>query len=331
MLSRVADSVFWLSRYVERAENVARFIEVNMHLSLDLGESASQQWGPLVNITGDHEEFAKRYGEPTREKVWQFLTFDRKNPNSILSCLSSARENARTIRGTLPSLLWEELNKFYLYVRSAATEDSFENAPVFLEQVKLGSYLFVGLTESVMSRNEAWHFSRLGRNIERADKTSRILDVKYFILLPTTKDVGTPLDVIQWAALLKSASALEMYRQVRGRITPVDVVEFLMLNTEFPRSIRSCLARAEESLRFISGNPGTTTPAINLLSELGSQFDFPQAGDIIQSGLHEFIDRFQANLLAVDGAIYDAFFAKKPLASTEPSPALPELSPARGQ
>lgn len=318
MLSRVADSVFWLSRYVERAENVARFIEVNMHLSLDLGESVSQQWGPLVNITGDHEEFAKRYGEPTREKVWQFLTFDRKNPNSILSCLSSARENARTIRGTLPSLLWEELNKFYLYVRGAATDDSFENASSFLEEVKLGSYMFVGLTESVMSRNEAWHFSRLGRNIERADKTSRILDVKYFILLPTSHDVGTPLDVIQWAALLKSASALEMYRQVRGRITPVDVVEFLMLNTEFPRSIRSCLARAEESLRFIIGAPGSTaTPALQLLLELRSQFDFPQAGDIIQSGLHEFIDRFQANLLAVDGAIFDAFFAKKPLASSE--------------
>lgn len=318
MLSRVADSVFWLSRYVERAENVARFIEVNMHLSLDLGESVAQQWGPLVNITGDHEDFAKRYGEPTREKVWQFLTFDRKNPNSILSCLSAARENARTIRGTLPSLLWEELNKFYLYVRSAAKEDSFENASSFLEEVKLGSYMFVGLTESVMSRNEAWHFSRLGRNIERADKTSRILDVKYFILLPSSHDVGTPLDVIQWAALLKSASALEMYRQVRGRITPVEVVEFLMLNSEFPRSIRSCLARAEESLRFIIGAPGSAvTPAQQLLMDLQSQFDFPQAGDIIQSGLHEFIDRFQANLLAVDGAIFDAFFAKKPLASTE--------------
>jgi len=321
MLSRVADSVFWLSRYVERAENVARFIEVNIHLSLDLGESIVQQWAPLVNITGDHEDFSKRYGEPTREKVWQFLTFDRKNPNSILSCLSYARENARTIRGTLPSLLWEELNKFYLFVRAAATEDSFEHAAAFLETVKLGSYLFVGLMESVMSRNEAWHFARLGRNLERADKTSRILDVKYFILLPTSRDVGTPLDVIQWSALLKSASALEMYRQVRGRITPVEVVDFLMLNPEFPRSIRSCLARTEESLRFISDIPrGTTTPAIKLLSELRSQFDFPQAGDIIQTGLHEFIDRFQENLLAVDGAIFDAFFAKKPYAAIEPSP-----------
>lgn len=317
MLSREADSVFWLSRYVERAENVARFIEVNMHLTLDLGDSMDAQWEPLVATTGDHEDFNATYGTPTRENVWQFLTFNRKNPNSILSCLSSARENARTIRGALPSMLWEELNKFYLFVRGAATENTFDNASSFLEQVKISSHLIVGITESIMSQTEAWHFARLGRMLERADKTSRILDVKYFILLPTTQDVGTPIDIIQWSALLKSASALEMYRRVRGRITPQDVIDFLMLNREFPRSVRACLVKAEESLRAISGVPDGTfeNRAEKLLGRLRAEFDYTHATDIMNAGLHEFIDRFQISLNHVDRAIFETFFATK---SVEP-------------
>lgn len=314
MLSRVADSVFWLSRYVERAENVARFLDVNMHLTLDLGDSVSQQWEPLVATTGDHGEFAEQYGTATRDSVWQFLTFDRKNPNSIVSCLYSARENARTIRGSLPSEVWEELNKFYLFVRGAGVANSLENANQFLNEVKRYSQLLVGIMESLMSRNEAWHFGRMGRNLERADKTSRILDVKYFILLPTTTEVGTPLDVIQWSALLKSASALEMYRRVRGRIAPDHVVGFLMLDRDFPRSVRYCLSRAEESLRAITGSPEGTfqLKTEKLLGRLRAEFEFTQAADIIQAGLHEFIDRFQLSLNEVDAAIFDSFFATQP-------------------
>ena len=315
MLSRVADSVFWLSRYVERAENVARFLDVNMHMTLDLGDSISQQWEPLVATTGDHGEFAEQYGSVTRDSVWQFLTFDHKNTNSIVSCLYSARENARTIRGSLPSEVWEELNKFYLFVRSADVANALENANHFLSEVKRYSQLLVGIMDSLMSRNEAWHFGRMGRNLERADKTSRILDVKYFILLPTTTEIGTPLDVIQWSALLKSASALEMYRRLRGRIAPEHVVGFLMLDRDFPRSVRYCLSRAEESLRAITGSPEGTFQfrSEKLLGQLRSEFEFTQASDIIQAGLHEFIDRFQLSLNEVDAAIFDRFFAAQPL------------------
>lgn len=315
MLSRVADSVFWLSRYVERAENVARFLDVNMHLTLDLGDSISQQWEPLVAITGDHEIFAERHGRATRDSVWQFLTFDRKNPNSIVSCLYSARENARTIRGSLPSEVWEELNKFYLFVRGADVANALENTSQFLNEVKRYSQLLVGIMESLMSRNEAWHFARMGRNLERADKTSRILDVKYFILLPTTTEVGTPLDVIQWSALLKSASALEMYRRVRGRIAPEHVVGFLMLDRDFPRSVRYSLSRAEESLRAVTGSPDGTfhLRAEKLLGRLRAEFEFTQATDIISAGLHEFIDRFQFSLNEVDAAIFNNFFATQPV------------------
>jgi uncharacterized alpha-E superfamily protein len=321
MLSRVADSVFWLSRYVERAENVARFLDVNMHLTLDLGDSVDQQWDPLVATTGDHAEFAERYGQASRDNVWRFLTFDLENPNSIVSCLYSARENARTIRGSLPSELWEELNKFYLFVRGAAVSDAIERSNEFLSEVKRYSHLFVGITEALMSHNEAWHFARMGRTLERADKTSRILDVKYFILLPTTSEVGTPVDVIQWSALLKSASALEMYRRVRGRIAPEHVVDFLMLNREFSRSVRFCLNRAEGSLRAITGSPEGTfqTRSEQLLGRLRAEFDFTNAADIIQVGLHEFIDRFQLSLIGVDQAIFENFLA------------MPSTTPAAGQ
>ena len=204
MLSRVADSVFWMSRYVERAENVARFIDVNLFLTLDLGAGHGSQWAPLVYTTGDHTGFLERFADFTQEQVIEFLAFDPKNPNSILSCLRLARENARTVREMISSAMWEEINKFYLMVSSAAADPSKIHSMFdFFNQVKLSSHLLQGVTDATMSHGEAWHFARIGRLIERADKTSRILDVKYFLLLPTVAEVGTPLDTIQWAALLE--------------------------------------------------------------------------------------------------------------------------------
>src|SRR5437868_1556190 len=219
MLSRVADSVFWMARYIERAENVARFIDVNHNLSLELGDELGDQWAPLVYTTGDHEGFFKRYKEATRANVQRFLAFDKENPNSILSCVSSARENARTAREIISSDMWEELNRFYLMVREAVREGGKSDHD-FFAQIKRSSHLLIGTTDSTMSHGEAWHFARMGRLLERAEKTSRIVDVKYFILLPKASDVGTTLDVTQWSALLRSTSALEMYRRSHGRIAP---------------------------------------------------------------------------------------------------------------
>src|SRR5262245_23406652 len=271
MLSRVANSVYWMHRYIERAENVARFIDVNINLTLDLGESMKEQWGPLVDTTGDRPAFEKRFGQPTRENVWEFLTFDKDNPNSIVACLRAARENARSIREIIPSEMWEELNKAYLMVRGTETAEALDHPHDFLEKVKISSQLMLGMTDSVMSRGEAWHFAQLGRLLERADKTSRILDVKYFILLPSSAEVGTPLDLIQWSALLKSASAFQMYHRSRGRITPSQVADFLILDRQFPRAMRFCLNHAEQSLHCITGSPrgAGTTPAEQYLSVLG--------------------------------------------------------------
>jgi uncharacterized alpha-E superfamily protein len=315
MLSRVANSVYWMNRYIERAENVARFIDVNINLTLDLGDSMKEQWGPLVDTTGDRAVFEKRFGQPARESVWEFLTFDKENPNSIVSCFRAARENARSIREIIPSEMWEELNKAYLLVRGTDMAVALDHPHEFLGQVKVSSQLMLGMTDSAMSRGEAWHFAQLGRLLERADKTSRILDVKYFILLPSTAEVGTPLDLIQWSALLKSASAFQMYHRSRGRITPSQVADFLILDRQFPRAMRFCLNHAEQSLHCITGSPrgAGTTPAEQHLSVLGSQFDFAYIDDIIEEGLHEFVDRFQTRLNLVDDAVFQTFFAARPV------------------
>ncbi|MFM1770234.1 MAG: hypothetical protein RJA22_2763 [Verrucomicrobiota bacterium] len=320
MLSRVADSIYWMSRYVERAENVARFIDVNLQLMLDAPSGESQQWAPLVNTTGDHEEFARRWGEGTQERVIHFLTFDEQNPNSILSCVRAARENARTVREIISSEMWLQLNTFYLKVTEAARNQAaaLANPHEFFTGIKNNNHLFNGITAATMTHGEPWHFFHMGRMLERADKTSRILDVKYFLLLRSASDVGTPFDDIQWAAVLRSASAFEMYRKKHGRIAPRGVVEFLLLDREFPRAIHFSLLAARDSLHRLTGTPlGTFRHAPEkLLGILCSDLAFTGVDEIIHGGLHEYLDDLQTRMNQVGAGIFDTFFAlKSPQAS----------------
>jgi uncharacterized alpha-E superfamily protein len=314
MLSRVAESIHWMSRYVERAENVARFIHVNLNLMLDLPVGSTQQWQPLVDTTGDSRQFAKRYGESTEHNVIHFLTLDGDNINSIASCLRLARENARSVREVISSEMWEQLNELYLRVSAAAARGSGLSDPQeFFTSVKTSSLLFAAVTDGTMTHNEGWHFCRLGRELERADKTSRILDVKYFLLLPTVADVGTTAEDIQWAAVLRSASAFEMYRKRHGRIAPDRIAEFLLLDPDFPRAIRHALMAARESVHAISGTaPGMfRNSAERLLGELCSELAYAQIEDIIAGGLHEYLDRLQTKMNRVSDGIFETFFATR--------------------
>jgi uncharacterized alpha-E superfamily protein len=316
MLSRVANSIYWMSRYLERAENVARFIDVNLNLSLDMPRELGEQWAPLVNITGDRELFAKRYDEATRANVMRFLTFDRENPNSILSCVRHARENARSVREIISSEMWEQANHFYLMVKSAAENKStFESPHDFYTSVKMESHLFDGITDATMSHGEAWHFLQVGELLERADKTSRILDMKYFILLPDEHVVGAAIDNIQWSALLKSASALEMYRKHAKQIDPVKVADFLLLNRDFPRSVLSCLSRAAQSLHAITGSQGERFSNVTeqRLGKLLAELNYTRIDEIIIGGLHEFLDGLQSRLNQIDDAIFETYFTLRPL------------------
>src|SRR3984893_15361138 len=314
MLSRAADSTYWLSRYIERAENVARFIDVNLNLMLDLPVGSAQQWQPLVDITADTAAFEKRYGAATQQNVVEFLTFDADNVNSIWSCIRAARENARSVREIISSAMWEQLNGFYLLINSAAeSAGSLRDPHDVFTSVKMSSHQFSGVTDATMTHNEGWHFSRLGRPMESADKTSRILDVKYFLLLPTVADVGTTFDDIQWAAVLRSASAFEMYRKRHGRISPDRIVEVLLVDAEFPRAVRCCLMAARESVHAISGTPAGMfrNPVEQLLGELCSELAYVQVDDLISAGLHEYLDQLQTRMNRVSTGIRETFFATR--------------------
>lgn len=320
MLSRVADSIYWLNRYVERAENVARFIEVNLNLLLDSPSGTTQQWEPIILTTGDLPLFQKRHGQATAEKVVQFLSFDSAYPNSIVSCLRLARENARSIREVISSEMWQQVNAFYLMVTEVAQTGSLSDLSAvlkFFEEVKLQSHLFAGVMDATMTHNEGWHFGQIGRLIERADKTARILDVKYFILLPSVNYVGSTLDELQWMALLKSASAYEMYRKQGGhRISPNAVAEFLVLDTEFPRSVRSCIIEAERSLHQITGTPVGTwrIPVERTMGRLRSDLDYITIDEIFEMGLHEYLDGLQSRMNEIGAKIFETFFALQPVA-----------------
>jgi uncharacterized alpha-E superfamily protein len=316
MLSRVADHIYWMSRYIERAENIARFIDVNLHLMLDLEIDLHQQWEPMVSITGDHEWFKEKYGEATQQNVLRFLTLDRDYSNSIVSCLFQARENARSIREIISSEMWEHVNEFSHFVSGSGAAGRLLYQPHdFFTQVKTYSHLYVGLSEGTFSHGEGWHFGRMGRFLERADKTSRILDVKYFILLPEMEYVGTAYDNAQWASVLKSASGLEMYRKRFHRIAPAQVANFLLFDREFPRSIQYCLNQALESIHKITGTPSGThsNPAERLLGRLLAELNYSDIGEIFQRGLHAYLDDFQAKLNTVGDGIFNTFFALRPV------------------
>ncbi len=320
MLSRVANSIYWLNRYIERAENVARFLEVNVNLMLDIPNGIEQQWQPLVTTTGDRAFFEEHYGKATAENVIQFLTFDQQYPNSIFSCWQKARENARSVREIISSEMWSEVNATHQMVADASKDLSISDLSDFLEQVKQASHSFVGTTDATLSRNEAWHFGRMGRFLERADKTSRILDVKYYVLLPSATDVGTLLDELGWIALLKSASAYEMYRQSsqQHRVTPAGVSGFLILDAEFPRSIQFCLWQAEQSLHRITGTPlgSWHIPIERALGRLRSEMEYLMIDEIIDRGIHEYLDQLQQQMNEVNHGIYETFFALTPLEDT---------------
>jgi uncharacterized alpha-E superfamily protein len=308
MLSRVADSIYWMSRNVERAENLARFIDVTFNLILDLPEGSAEQWGPLIYATGDQDYFHEHYGRPSQDTVIRFLAFDPNYSNSIASCIRLARENARSIREAISSEMWESLNNFYHMVKAASRNPGHQQAPLeFCHEVKTASHLFNGITDGTMSHGEGWHFARLGRMLERADKTSRILDVKYFMILPN-QEQGS-VDELQWSSVLRSVSGLQMFRKRHHGITPQRVVGFLALDRLFPRAIMHCIDAANDSLHAISGSPVNTfwNAAEKSMGKLRSELAYVQVSEILASGLHEFLDSLQTRMNDVGTAIYDTF------------------------
>ncbi len=313
MLSRVADSIYWMRRYLERAEHIARILDVNFHLSLD-SALFEKQWSPLISTLGDENWFFEHYSEANKENVIHCLTCDRNYPNSIASCVSKARENAKAIKDVISSDMWTVLNKFYLNLHTMG-DTRLPSLSEVLNSCRLWSQFFEGVCNNTLSRNEGWHFARLGGLLERADNISRILDMKYYVLFPAITYVGTSVDMMHWSAILKSASAFEMYKKKWARISTEGVISFLVLDLEFPRSIRYCLKEMDKSLHALSGSPLGTfeNKAEKLLGQLRSELDFLNAVEIIQEGLHEFLDRTQKQLNDIGESLYESFFMPSPL------------------
>lgn len=338
MLSRVAEAIYWISRYCERAENVARFIKVNYSLTLDSSASQlSPQWMPLVYTSGDQDDFNERYTDGSRANVLQFLILDPKNPNSIYSCISKARETARTVREILPDSLWEQINRFYLVVKEASEDpETINNAYQFCQSVYLSNFLLVGISDSCMPRDETWHFFQVGRYIERADKTSRIVDVQYYLLLPQSTQVGSPIDIVRWSSLLKSVEALNVYHRNRGRIIPKKVADFLIFDAHFPRSIQYCILQAHAHLKAIRQSAGIEIVESTemMARRISDHLKATEIEQVIEGGMHDFIDQFQVSLNELGHEIFLNFFdvkRTKEHQSSSNSPSRPAQSQTQSQ
>ncbi|WP_404418094.1 alpha-E domain-containing protein [Marinospirillum sp.] len=243
MLSRVAENIYWLARYLERAEDMARLISVNSHLLLDFPHATKLGWDSLINITSTEELFEKHYTRPDETSVLQFLCGDRRYGSSIIASLANARENLRTTREILPREIWEEVNQLYLNI-AAKVESGVtpRNRDSFLKQVIRSCQTVTGLIEGTLSHTQTRTFLTLGRSLERADMTTRIIDVRSANLLPKTAEDLKPFENLQWMSVLKSLTGFQMYRQqVRLRVRGPDVLRFLIQDTAFPRAVACSL------------------------------------------------------------------------------------------
>jgi uncharacterized alpha-E superfamily protein len=309
MLSRTASTLYWMSRYLERAEAVARLLDVNLTLNLDLSGGEDEAWEAVVTTTGDLEPFLKKHGAIARNAALSFLAFDLENPNSVASCVHLARENARTVREHLPSEAWESINALYLQLREASSQPSggLGSLDQSLGAVRTAGRQLDGLLATALIRDEGWQFCRLGQNMERADQTSRLVDVQHALLEGRHGEAGHEL---RWEAVLNCASALTMYRRRHGGTDGEKVAQFLLLDGAFPRSVAFCLRSAEESLRAINGTPAGqfSNSAEKALGRLAADLRYTEIGDVLKDTVHAWVDHFQERLNAVAESVRLEYF-----------------------
>jgi len=316
MLSRVANSLYWMSRYIERAENIARIVDVNLQLLLDLRDlnekRLAEHWLPIVQTTGDEEQFFALHKKATAQNVTEFLVFQLDNPNSLVSSICQARENARMVRDQVTVEYWEELNRLYWFVKTPQARQVWRESPSdFFQQIKASSLHLIGLAYSTLNRNEGWWFMEAGKFIERADKTSRILDLRYASL----PEKGAPKtvsqeDALEWSAILRSCSAWDAYKSIHGaEVNPMLVADFLLLSPDFPRSVRFSANRLNLSLRVISGVPEGRfcNEAEKLAGRLLAEFQFTDINEVFHQGLHQYLDILQLKLNNIGAELFNAY------------------------
>jgi uncharacterized alpha-E superfamily protein len=293
MLSRIADSLFWLARYIGRAEDTARILDVTFHTLLEQApQPHGVRWEPILSMAGEETLFRQLYTEPTAHNVFEFLAFNPDNPSSIMQCITKARENARTIRDRISREMWEDLNSLYLTLgRFDPHEETAAGPHRFCGRVIFGSHRFHGVSDATLPHDEGWDFLRVGWALERAEMTARLVDVQYRNLLALSSGDTTP-DSHQWMAVLKSVGAYEAYhRQYHSPIEPARVAEMLILNSQHPRSIRFCVTEMQTSLRAISNTaPGSyANEAERLTGKVLERLRYSRIDEILDDGLHPYL------------------------------------------
>lgn len=311
MLSRVANTLYWMVRYVERADNLARLIDVNQQLLLDSERLDSDRlrgfWQPIILSTGDEEAFSTCYDRAGSAEVIRFLTDDPRNPNSITSCIALARENARTVRDQLSDGLWEELNELYLFTRSGEAGGLIaSDPPRYYENIRRSAVTFHGIASSTTPRGEQWDFMELGRYLERADKTTRFLDVASY--LPDEADGGHAA-ALHWPAILRSCGALGAFRAFERGITARGVVDFLVFSKTFPRSVRFCVEKMDVCLHRISGTQRGSfiNDAERESGRLLADLNFGVTDDAFAMGLHGYLDALQERFNRIGEAVFESY------------------------
>ncbi|MCX2862338.1 alpha-E domain-containing protein [Paucibacter sp. PLA-PC-4] len=292
MLSRTADHLFWLARYMERAENTARMLDVNYQTSLlpQSPEVAEQGWRALLSISELTQDYQDRYGEIDAKRVKDFIVRDERNPSSIISCLRAARENARAVRGALTTEAWETTNQTWLEFKRLIADGLLLRDPSALfEWVKFRSHLSRGVTVGTMLQDEAFNFLRIGSFLERADNTARLLDVKF--QAPEGGASSSAYDFYHWSAILRSVSAFEIYRKVYSNvIQPEKVAELLILRSNMPRSLAHCLSRLVDNLDRVANEHSGETQ--RQAGRLHAELAYGRIDEILAGGMHEFLDQF---------------------------------------
>jgi uncharacterized alpha-E superfamily protein len=306
MLSRVASNLCWFGRYLERAENTARIINVNSNLMLDLPKSISLGWEPIVDILSYRDLFYSNHKEAVERNVINFMVADLKNQGSIISALSAARENARTIREIIPREAWEQINELFTYAKENCQKAQARRSRYgFLNEIIRSNQTITGILAGTMTHDEGYQFLRMGRNLERADMTTRIIDVRSASLLQETETSQSAFENLQWMSVLKSLTAYQMYRrEVRLRIRRPDVLKFLLLEDRFPRSLLHTLQQVEECLKKLPNNE----EAIMQIRVVENQLLEANPQTLIQEKLHDFIDDMQLGLNTIFDKINQTYF-----------------------
>jgi uncharacterized alpha-E superfamily protein len=324
MLARDADSVYWMSRYVERAEHIARVLLVNTNLLMDVGELAPElaerQWQTVLSILrgGElsplpaHEPASPLavHDVPLAARVAQHMTFNTENPNSLFNCIGRARENARGVRETISAEMWENLNTLYWTLRDAPAR--FDESPEDVyRQVMIGSMLFQGLTDQTMQHDQRWHFIQLGKFLERIDVTGRVVGGMFPMLKSNESKLEVPIRNIHWMSVLRACCSIEAYRRNNiGDMDSLRVASFLILEPDFPRSIRHCVGAAHAAIAAIRAevNPHNIDAAERALGRLKTQLEYAEAGEIAKPGVAQYCDRIAADIAEAALAVQATYF-----------------------